>query len=214
MAKHNDIVHPAASVVSTMGAIADGAMTPIVKSESRTTEEQAGRLLAGDIIKRATHEGAGWAPIGYALARGTAEFRAGVVAGMKAHTTLEHAHAVVSQVDPDRAKAQQKSANVRISQCATICAAFSSTGTIDGAVAWAGGPKAEKGKPDALSFADWHSYAVSIRGSAAGRKPDSVAVALGKWVKRVTEDTKRELSAEDRKVLASVTEILRQFDPE
>lgn len=170
--------HPMIGVMESSG--------PIVKEEPKPLDVTEGKRFGADIIARCKADSLGWAPIGLKLASGTAEFRAGVVAALKAERAVLKATATIAHLGDDAKTKAAGSANTKLSEVSTICAAFNARGTVQGAMEHHV-HKAPK-KPEDLSFDDWLTYARYIKGDEArGRPMDTLMVSFAKWFKREQE---------------------------
>lgn len=165
-----------------------------IKLETRD-DRMAGSILAAEVLAYAMGEQSKWNTFGWKVIDLTVEARAVFINQVKAAKGAMTKVQNEFGIDEKAAKKRTASFAVQVSQLQQVANAWNSGATIEGFAAYANGTISDKSKhvePEHIrAHASWTllvEYARTFSKSSAGRKADTFAVKLAKFLKNNAPD--------------------------
>lgn len=186
-----------AGAAHPMAQIAAGAMTQVSKDSAHADSKKvatfddraAGNLLAAEVMARVRQQAHDWHGYAVRVIGFTIEAREAFLQAIKADIKDIKAKNVIGTQDAKAAARLVNSATTNVSELTTIAKAFNGGASVDGLRQWArktinGTDTGPMPKLDQIGKDLIVAYARTFSESKAGRKADTWAVKLGKFLER------------------------------
>lgn len=187
-----------------------------LRIESRD-DRLAGTLLASEVLAYAKGNQSKWREFAMRIIGMTVEARAVFINAIKADKGAMTKAQNDAGFEEKYSKGNTKSFSVEVSKLQQIANAFNSGGTVEGWCEYTNGQQKDKGKhatPTAIrehgGYESLVAYARTFSQSKAGRKPDTLAVKLAKFLKNNTPD--QDADATEQRLFERLVEISNEVN--